>query len=292
MNANTGDTDGLLVNTLLEALTGTNRLNVGAYGRSTRTPTNYSAATQSIDDHLAGIDTALGTGSAHDFEGSSHNACTLAEFNAADRISDSDLIASADSRILVQGENDACVGTSGTPSSTNKFVTNADTRNTNARTPSGTASGDLSSSYPGPGVAKIQGYAVQGGAPTTKDILQWSGSAWNHVTGVAPNYDSGWFAVNYSTLNYVSKTHGLGVLPRQIQLFVSANSNGNPGYVADYWMWSATGTARGCTVRDITTTTLRVAVGNDGSAGVLDTLGSGGTRVVLSAGWARVMCWK
>lgn len=40
-----------------------------------------------------------------------------------------------DARIPTQSENDALVGTSGTPSGTNKFVTNTDPRNSDARTP-------------------------------------------------------------------------------------------------------------------------------------------------------------
>lgn len=40
-----------------------------------------------------------------------------------------------DSRVPSQDENDALVGTNGTPSSVNKFVTNTDSRNTDARTP-------------------------------------------------------------------------------------------------------------------------------------------------------------
>lgn len=40
-----------------------------------------------------------------------------------------------DSRVPTQDENNALVGTSGTPSSSNKYVTNDDSRNTNARAP-------------------------------------------------------------------------------------------------------------------------------------------------------------
>ena len=45
-----------------------------------------------------------------------------------------------DTRVPTQDENDALVGTSGAPSTANKYVTNADARNTNARAPTAHAS--------------------------------------------------------------------------------------------------------------------------------------------------------
>ncbi|WP_413613492.1 hypothetical protein [Bdellovibrio sp. HCB-110] len=53
-----------------------------------------------------------------------------------------------------------------------------DARFSDARTPTGAASGDLGGTYPNPSVVKIQGFAVSNAPPTSGHFMKFDGSQW------------------------------------------------------------------------------------------------------------------
>lgn len=81
-----------------------------------------ATADQTAAEILTAVKTVDGTGSGLDAD-------------LLDGVDSTGFALTGDARIPTQGENDALLGTNGTPSSTNRFVTDTDSRNTNARTP-------------------------------------------------------------------------------------------------------------------------------------------------------------
>jgi hypothetical protein len=108
--------------------------------------------------------------------------------------------------------SDALLGTSGTPTNLNRFVTNDDSRMTDSRTPTGAASGDLAGTYPSPSVAAI----TTTSGPTSLTIgaipdtfyLQRSGTS---IIGVAPSAIAGVFGDNYQKAEVVGPFTTTGV---------------------------------------------------------------------------------
>lgn len=174
--ATTGDTDGSLLTPLLEALTAGAQLNVGQKGRTTHSPTNYSiggGGAQIVDNHLAGIDTALGGAPvAHALGSASHSADSLANLNA--KVTGGSLDFDSAARTPTTHALGGSYHSADTLANLNAKISSGNLDLDSAsRPPSGSASGDLADSYPGPEVAKIRGYAVQDHAPEDGEVLKW-----------------------------------------------------------------------------------------------------------------------
>ena len=99
----------------------------------------------------------------------------------------------ATSSVPSPDQKDALQGTSGTPSITNRYVTNDDPRNTNARPPTGAAGGDLASTYPNPDVVAVHESGANTRLPigTVNDgqILQRQGASLVGTNAAGPFED-------------------------------------------------------------------------------------------------------
>ncbi|WP_374030309.1 tail fiber domain-containing protein [Bdellovibrio bacteriovorus] len=130
---------------------------------------------QSTDFVLKNTVTACPANNFLTFDGTSFS-CAPVTGAAGGTVTD---VTSANNYLTVATGNSTPVLTVNVGTTANTVAAGNDTRFSDARTPTGNASGDLSGTYPNPSVAKIQGVAVSNSAPTSGHFMKFSGTEWS-----------------------------------------------------------------------------------------------------------------
>ncbi len=195
------------------------------------------------------------------------------------------LLAVTDSKVAVANKD----GLAGTPSmrtlgaGAQQACAGNDARLSDARTPTGTAGGDLAGTYPNPSVDALQGNAVSAAAPAVGNALVWNGLAWTPTSGSGAAFSPR--LGNVAVVDAVNGNDATGSVNGTAFLTVPAalaaiGALGSPGTV---WVLPGTYTlAAGITIPDtcslrgmsVQTTTIRWAASVPGGTATLLTMGA------------------
>ncbi|WP_373998334.1 beta strand repeat-containing protein [Bdellovibrio bacteriovorus] len=88
-------------------------------------------------------------------------------------------VTSANSYVTIVNNTSTPLVTLNVGSTTGTVAAGDDARFSDARTPKGTAGGDLSGTYPNPSVARIQSVSVSSTAPTSNQFFKFDGTQWS-----------------------------------------------------------------------------------------------------------------
>lgn len=146
------------------------------------------------------------------------------------------LASGGDTRIPSQNENDALAGTAGIPSDTNRFVTDQDPRNSNARTPTGAAGPTyLGGTYPDPDVRAIRhisGTTLTIGTIKDGEVLSRSGTVINSIdpTTISQSLPITEHFISSQTITNTIGSQGWGLTKvGQGSAFTITHEAGHPG---------------------------------------------------------------